>query len=209
MNNVSRFSLPDRISENPCHDFMALISKARVILIIMMTCLVLTPTFAQQKISTDTLRKTTHSITRAAVSSAILPGLGQAYNRKYWKIPIVYAGFGVLSYFIVTNTKEFRIYREAYVYTANGDTNPIDNPYVGRYNLSQLEQAMTYYGRNRDLSWIITGLWYVLNILDAYVDANLWDYDISEDLSLHWEPSVAIRPQQPGFTSGVRIILNF
>ena len=183
--------------------------RAKVCAIIFMSALITIPTFAQVKSPPDSLHRKPHSITKATLFSAAIPGLGQAYNRKYWKIPIIYAGFGVMTYFIISNTKDFKVYKEAYIYTANGDTAPIDNPFVGRYNASQLEQAMNYYARNRDLSWIITGVWYLLNILDAYVDANLWDYDISEDLSLHWEPAVAIQPAQQRVTSGVRLTLKF
>lgn len=132
--------------------------------------------------------KKPHSIRRATIFSSVLPGLGQAYNKKYWKIPIIYAGFGVMTYFIIYNTSEFKEYEEAYVYTANGETYPIDNDYVGRYTLDQLQSGMDTYRKYRDLSYIITGLWYVFNILDAHVDAHFIDYDISDDLTLMWQP---------------------
>ena len=151
-----------------------------------------------------------HSIAKAAAFSAVLPGLGQAYNRKYWKIPIIYAGFGVITYFVISNNNEFQTYKEAYIYTANGETYPIDNPYVGKYNLSQLQDGMDYYRRNRDLSYIIGGIWYVANILEAYVDAHFFDYDISEDLSMRLSPSVYSLPTstyQP--VPGIKIALKF
>ena len=151
-----------------------------------------------------------HSIRRAAIYSAVLPGLGQVYNRKAWKVPIIYAGFGVLGYFIVTNNNEYKIYKEAYVYTANDETYPIDNPYVGRYNQDQLQRGMDYYRRNRDLTIIITSLWYVLNILEAYVDAHFFDYDISEDLSLQVSPAVTPTfARRTDLAPGLKISLNF
>jgi hypothetical protein len=136
----------------------------------------------------------THSITKAAVFSAVLPGLGQAYNKKYWKIPVIYAGFAVIGYFIVDNNKEFVKYKEAYIYTANGDTSYIDNPYVGKYNQSQLKEGMDFYKRNRDLSLILGGLWYTLNILEAFVDAHFFYYDISDDISMHVSPAAFSMP---------------
>lgn len=156
-----------------------------------------------------------HSIRRAALYSAILPGLGQVYNQKAWKVPIIYAGFGVLGYFVYSNNGEYQQYKEAYVYTANGETYPIDNPYVGKYNQQQLQQGMDYYRRNRDLSLIISSLWYVLNIMEAYVDAHFFDYDISEDLTMRVGP--AIQPMMFGpavvnpaeVAPGIKLTLKF
>jgi len=151
-----------------------------------------------------------HSVAKAAIFSAVLPGLGQAYNKKYWKIPIIYAGFVAIGYFVVTNNNEYTQFKEAYIYVANGDTVPTDNPYVGKYNKTQLNDAMEFYRRNRDLSIIIGALWYTLNILEAYVDAHFFDYDISDDLSLHISPSAvnvptaALRP-----APGIRVSLKF
>jgi hypothetical protein len=152
----------------------------------------------------------THSVAKAAIYSAVLPGLGQAYNRKYWKIPIIYAGFGVIGYFVITNNKNFKDFKEAYVYTANNETYPIDNPYVGKYTLSQLQEAMDFYERNRDLSYIIGGVWYIANILEAYVDAHFFEYDISEDISMKISPSVTRMPDMANQTApGLKISLKF
>lgn len=167
------------------------------------------PEIKKSKVKTET----EHSIRKATIYSAVLPGLGQAYNRKYWKIPIVYVGFGVLTYFIVTNTQEFNKFEEAYVYVANDETYPIDNDYVERYNLNQLEAGMNDFRRYRDLSYIITAIWYGLNILDANVDAHFYNFEVSEDLSIRWEPYVkspAYIPSSGRQTeSGVKITLNF
>jgi hypothetical protein len=152
----------------------------------------------------------THSIRRAALYSAVVPGLGQVYNRKAWKVPIIYAGFGVLGYFVLSNNSEYQVYKEAYVYTANGETYPIDNPYVGKYDESQLQRGMDFYRRNRDLTIIISSLWYVLNVLEAYVDAHFFDYDVSEDLTLRVSPSANMFVMdQPKPAPGLRITLNF
>jgi hypothetical protein len=151
-----------------------------------------------------------HSVGRAAIYSAVIPGLGQAYNKKYWKIPIIYAGFGVMGYFVITNNNEYNQFKEAYLYVANGETYPIDNPYVTKYNQTQLKDAMDYYRRNRDLSIILTGLWYTLNILEAYVDAHFFDYDISDDLTMSVKPTVmnpALANFQPA--PGLKVSFKF
>ncbi len=134
--------------------------------------------------------KRIHSPHKASIYSAVLPGLGQAYNRKYWKIPIVYGGFGGLGYFVSINTKEYRLAKEAYAYVSSGAEYPIENKYVGRYSASDLISIRDYYRRNTELSWILSGLWYLLNIVDATVDAHFFDYDISDNLSLNIQPSL-------------------
>lgn len=126
-----------------------------------------------------------HSPHKASVYSAILPGLGQAYNKKYWKIPIVYAGIGTLTYFAITNRKEYLLAKEAFIYVSNEEEYPIDNKYVGKYEANDLITIRDYYRRNTEVSWIFMGLWYVLNIVDATVDAHLFYYDISDELSVH------------------------
>ncbi len=167
------------------------------------------PVHAQPVRPADTLALRPHTPTRAAVYSAILPGLGQAYNRKYWKIPIVYAGFGVITYFIISNTREYKTYKEAYNYVASGDTTFIDNDYVLKYDEQQLLDGKNYYRRNMELSYIIGGLWYILNIIDASVDAHFFDYDVSDDLSLRFDP-VILRPRNEArMVSGVKVTLTF
>lgn len=150
-----------------------------------------------------------HSPTRAAVYSAILPGLGQGYNRKYWKIPIVYAGFGVITYFIISNTKEYNKYKEAYNYVATGDSSYIDNDYVGKYDEQQLLDGKNYHRRNMEFSYIIGGLFYILNIIDASVDAHFFDYDVSEDLTIRLDPVMQVRRYDTRPVSGLKLTLNF
>lgn len=131
-----------------------------------------------------------HSAKKATLMSMALPGLGQAYNKKYWKIPIIYVGFGVFYYFIKTNGKEYRNFREAYNIVATNDSANFDNELAMKYdyNLTQLQEGRNYYRRNLELTYILTGLLYVLNIVDASVDANLYRFDINDELSLHFEP---------------------
>ena len=126
--------------------------------------------------------------------SAILPGLGQAYNRKYWKIPIIYAGLAGLTYSIVENNKKFDRFREAYILRADLDSNTIDIYDIqlvngeSKYSEAQLQYYKELYRKRRDLSIIFTAALYLLNIIDAAVDAHFFTYDISDDLSLNFQP---------------------
>lgn len=166
---------------------------------------------------TDTVKvKRPHSAKKATYLSMALPGLGQAYNKKYWKIPVIYTGAGVIYYFAHTNNTEYRLTRRAYNYVVNGDTHQSDNPYLGKgYTASDLQELRDYYRRNMELSWIIMGLWYILNIVDAAVDAHLFDYDVSENLSLHLEPVIQTQGLQPGMLgysppqTGLKIAIKF
>ncbi len=157
-----------------------------------------------------------HSPHKATLYSMALPGLGQAYNKKYWKIPIVYAGIGTIGYFALSNRSKYLEAKEAYIYVFNGEDYPIDNDLIGKYEADDLREIRDYYRRNMELSWILMGLWYVLNVVDATVDAHLFDYDIGDDLKVHLSPVINM-PQpmasnpSPGLqmTAGIGIKLKF
>jgi len=133
---------------------------------------------------------------KAAFYSAILPGLGQAFNKKYWKIPIVYAALGTGIYFNITNNNEFNRYRDAFksrlagfetdefFFDANG--NKLETP---RVSDDGLIRAQRIFKKNKELSLLITIGLYALNIIDANVDAHLLQYNVDENLSLspHYE----------------------
>lgn len=121
---------------------------------------------------------------KAAFYSAILPGLGQAYNKKYWKIPLVYGAIGTSLYFYLDNNKKFRSYRDAYKRRLSGFN---DDQYQ-YLDDSRLIQAQRFYQRNRDLSLLVTIGFYVLNIVDANVDAHLIQFNVSDKLS--FQPDV-------------------
>lgn len=153
-----------------------------------------------------------HSAKKATIYSAILPGLGQAYNKKYWKIPIIYAGFGTLIYFIGVNGTEYRNFRDAYTIVATGDTaNFANNEYVVRYdaNLTQLQEGRNYYRRNLELNYILAGLLYILNLVDASVDANLYNFDVSDDISLRFEPVRSRNVFSPRPSLGLTLTMKF
>ncbi|WP_282036913.1 DUF5683 domain-containing protein [Saccharicrinis aurantiacus] len=151
-----------------------------------------------------------HSPHKATLYSAILPGLGQAYNKKYWKIPLVYAALGGLVYAIDFNSTYYSKYKTAYrdyVIQDPNNTSYLDvlpRPYekedlinesggqseLGVWFEGALENKKNYYKRYRDLSYVGIVLVYVLNLVDASVDAHFKTYDVSNDLSIHWEPIV-------------------
>jgi len=123
---------------------------------------------------------------RAAFYSAILPGLGQAYNKKYWKIPIVYAALGAGIYFYLDNDNEYKRYRDAYKSRLAGFT---DDEFYGSGsapNISNdgLIRAQRTLRRNKELSLLITIGIYALNIIDANVDAHLLQYNVDDNLAL-------------------------
>ena len=117
---------------------------------------------------------------KAAFYSAVLPGLGQAYNKKYWKIPLVYGALGTSIYFYVDSNKKYHQYRDAYKSRLEGSVTDdlafLDN--------NRLIAGQKFYQRNRDLSALVTLAFYALNILDANVDAALIQFNVDENLSL-------------------------
>ena len=125
---------------------------------------------------------------KIALQSAILPGLGQVSNHKYWKVPIIYGGFAALVYFIDFNNKNYKDYKTAYLYRNDNDSLTVDA--FPNFTTDDIRVRKDYYRRNRDLSYILTAVLYSLNIIDAYVDAQLRNFDISEDLSLRTDPFV-------------------
>jgi hypothetical protein len=150
----------------------------------------------------DSARVKVHSPRRATLYSAVLPGLGQAYNKKYWKIPVIYAGFGTFAYMVSFNAHEYDLFRDAYNHkTIYGDLEPPVNDYEARYTTEALKSGKDYYRRNRDLDYILASIWYVLNVIDATVDAHLFDWEVGEDLAISLRPG-PVRVEGGGFPAG-------
>jgi hypothetical protein len=131
----------------------------------------------------DSIKKSTiNSLapSKAAFYSAIVPGLGQAYNKKYWKIPIIYGALGTGIYSYATNNTKYHRYRDAYISRlsgySNGDLSNLDN--------ERLIAGQKFYQKNRDLSLLVTVGIYILNIVDANIDAHLIQFNVSENLSV-------------------------
>ena len=154
-----------------------------------------------------------HSPKKAAIFSAILPGLGQAYNQKYWKMPIVYAGLGGSAYFFYANNKDYQVFRKELQARFLNETENL-NPKFANYSESNLVSLKNYYQRNRELSILVAVVVYALNILDASVDAHLFSFDVSDDLSFSLRPftSPQINPfseYKTAYTSGISLHLKF
>ncbi|MCP4550535.1 MAG: hypothetical protein GY834_00525 [Bacteroidetes bacterium] len=149
--------------------------------------------------------KEPHSAHKATIYSLILPGLGQAYNKKYWKIPVIYAGFGILGYLISANSEEYKAYKTAYEFVSVDENDISPNEYYDIYSKEQLKQGRDYYRRNMELSYILTGFLYILNLVDASVDAHLLDFDVSPELSLRVEPYIINQPTYNQNIPGLRI----
>lgn len=131
-----------------------------------------------------------HNPTKAMWMSAALPGLGQYYNKKYWKIPIVYAGFSTLAYVSIINKQGYVKYRDAYASKlALGDELSGD-PLIDNYSSDQLLRYREYYQGNLELNYILFGAFYMLQIIDAAVDAHFYQYNINDNLSLEFDPII-------------------
>ncbi|NEW84204.1 MAG: hypothetical protein GZ094_17815 [Mariniphaga sp.] len=184
---------------------------------------------AQQiEISNDSLqvvtpiKKVERSPKKASIYAALFPGLGQIYNRKYWKLPIVYGGYAGLIYVLGWNNNQYKDFFQGYriiaAHTSTADMklderkfldnlikNPsisLDNPTTFKYISTQLKSGKDYYRRNRDLTIIGIAALHVLSIIDASVDANLFDFDISDDLSMRIEP-------MPVFLGDQNLVMGF
>lgn len=118
---------------------------------------------------------------KVAFYSAVLPGLGQAYNRSYWKIPLVYGGLAGGVYFYKQNNDQFHKYRNAYKRRLAGYN---DDQFQGMLSDEGLIQAQKQFRKNKEISVFFTVVWYALNIVDANVEAHLKQFNVSENLSV-------------------------
>ena len=133
-------------------------------------------------------------VKKATTLSTIFPGAGQIYNKSYWRVPIVIGGLASTIYTIDWNNRGYQRFKTAYSLKVDYEKDPSKYPngapdeFRGAYTSSFLKNLKDSYRRNRDLCIILTAGVYLLNILDAHVDAHLQDYDISDDLTMNLEP---------------------
>lgn len=119
---------------------------------------------------------------KAAFYSSVIPGLGQIYNKRYWKLPIIYGGIGVSTYYYNFNNKNFKRYRNAYKRRLAGyNDDEFQNVIL---NDDRLIDGMNFYKKYRDRSMLFIVGTYFLNILDANIDAHLRQYNLNQNLSL-------------------------
>ena len=145
---------------------------------------------------------------KATIMSAIIPGLGQAYNRKWWKVPIVYAGLGGFGYLFYTNQQQFSFYGKNLRAENDNDANTINET---GYSSDQLLVLKNDFRKYRDLGVIGCSIIYLFNIIDANVDAHLKTFDVSDDLSLQIKPysNVYCFNNSVGIQTGVSLNLKF
>ena len=165
---------------------------------------------------------------RAVWLGAIVPGLGQIYNRSYWKLPIVYGGFMGCIYAITWTNSQYEgykiAYRDLYFDRQNGTvSNDPSKSYISilpeGYTIDRMGGVSTYYNRlkdwqnttrrNRDLAIAATAIVYALTLIDAYVDAQLFDFDISDDLTLNVMPDLYYDLQRQERSAEVKLALRF
>ncbi|MFK7000267.1 DUF5683 domain-containing protein [Flavobacterium oreochromis] len=183
--------------------------KYWIYIVIVSFSLGLFPTNAQDKIrlmANDTITKQKIDPLRpakAAFYSALLPGAGQAYNKSYWKIPIVYAAIGTGAYAYFWNQKRYDSFRTEYIKRSAKD--PDLNPEYARLTDDKLIQGQQFYQRNRDLSLLITVALYALNIIDANVDAHLQQFNVNDGLTIRPE----IQTNDFNAQQNIGLALNF
>ena len=145
----------------------------------------------------DTAKKKDHSPRVAAIRSAVLPGWGQIYNKKYWKLPLVYGALGVTTYIFVDNIKTYRELRFAYSarYKASIAQSPADSADYFKlddkykiYSIESIRQNRDQFRQYIDYSVLFFLFFWGLNVIDASVDAHLKSFDVSPDLSLKIKP---------------------
>lgn len=159
-------------------------------------------------ISTNEQLLKIHNPKIAVALSATLPGAGQIYNKKWWKVPIIYAGLAVSSYFIYDFSVQTKLYQNEYKYRINGMTDKL-NPKLDIYTDENLLALKNYYRRNMEISIAALAIIYFLNIVDAAVDAHLFYFDISDALSLSVQPFICPNINYLSLNKGVSFAIQF
>ncbi|MEQ9423284.1 MAG: DUF5683 domain-containing protein [Cyclobacteriaceae bacterium] len=143
----------------------------------------------------------------AAIYSAVLPGLGQIYNKQYYKLPFIYGGGMLFIHLIKRNNQLYRSFRNALFNEIDLDPNT-NSPFPDNYAVDALRRNTDQFRRDRDFYIIVGLLWYGLNIVDAHVSAHLDEFDVNDELSLKMSPTIMNVPTAP-HSVGLAIALNF
>lgn len=146
-----------------------------------------------------------HSPKKATILSICLPGAGQVYNKKnwWWKVPIIYGAGGALIYGLNFYQGLYDGFRTAYILRLNNQS--INDPYYSGFETATLQSYRDYYRQQRDMSYVYIALVYVVQIMDAAVEAHFFDFNMNENVSLKIEPDIGIAGAN--YYAGVR--LNF
>jgi len=137
---------------------------------------------------------------KAGLYSAIFPGMGQLYNRQYWKLPVIYAGMAVSGYFLIDNIKQYRDFRKVYIGRIDNDPTTKDDL---TYTTDEVKLLQDTYKKYTDLTVLFTALGYTIQVLDAVASAHLKNFDISPDISMRMQPVLY------GNGVGLGIVMNF
>ena len=155
------------------------------------------------------------SIKKATTLSAICPGAGQIYNKSYWRVPIVIGGMASTIYTIDWNNRGYQRFKTAYALRVDYEKDPTKYPqgspdeFRGAYSSTFLKNLKDSYRRNRDMCILLTAGVYILQIIDAHVDAHLKDFDISDDLAMNLEPYFGTTSVMSKPTFGVNLSVKF
>ena len=157
--------------------------------------------------SHDSVRVSKHSPT-AAILWSIIPGGGQMYNRKYWKVPIVYGLLEGSCYFLTKYASDMVLYRNEFINRRDGHTDLLIPGLISSTdeNILAMKQKAQ---RNMEIAIAATAIVYTLNFIDAMVDAHLYYFDVSDDLSLFWSPMLLSNPINTSPSYGVSVVLSF
>ena len=169
---------------------------------------------AEQVAMTDSALRKKHSPTVAGCLS-IIPGGGQIYNKKYWKLPIVYGALGISCYFVYDFAHHMVYYKNEFINRRDGNTDLL-RPELSMETDANILTEKNTYRRRMEIAVAVTAILYFLNIMDAVVDAHLYYFDISDDLSLHVTPQInqnyynsLVQQHNTSFNYGVNLTLNF
>jgi hypothetical protein len=139
---------------------------------------------------------------KAALYSAILPGAGQVYTKKYWKVPLIYAGLITSAYYINESHALYDTYKQTYLNRLEGDRT---DEFIGTYTDANLVTLTAHYRRNTEVSALLFTLTYVLNIVDASVNAHLFNYNVSEDISIIVQPIYFSKENVSGLSLSIKL----
>lgn len=155
---------------------------------------------------------------KAILYAAVVPGLGQIYNKKYWKLPLVYGGFFALGYAVNFYSKGFTKYKKLLFrnleagYTQDGDVYVIDNnttpPITDVYTTANYRRIVDLYKRQRDFFLILMGGMYLLQMVDAHVDAHLREFDLNPNLHVSIYPTME-QSMMLGNQQGISLVIRF
>lgn len=145
---------------------------------------------------------------KKAVLLSLLPGAGQIYNHKYWKVPFIYAAFAGFAYFAVVNNKAMSLYKSEYIYRRDHSGHAKDSTLVN-YSTDNILTLKEDYQKFLYIDYIGFAAVYLLNLIDATVDAHMYTFDVSDDLSMRVQPTFIYTSQNSHPITGIGLSFKF